>query len=96
MDAMVWRAAVRKSDLSEAERRALRSACRRDSELAAQLDYVLPHLALDLSGDFLHHLVRWICEGEADPVMRALAETIGTPGRELRARLEEMAERSEQ
>lgn len=87
MDELVWRAAVRNSDLSGAERRGLRLACRRDSELAAQLDYVLPHLALDLSGDFLHHLVVAIVAEKDEPLMRALAHTIGTPGSELRARL---------
>ncbi len=87
MDGLVWQAAVGETDLSEADRQALRDACRRDPDLGEHLDYVLPHLTLNLSGDFLHHLVRELESSHEVAVINALVQTIGTPGPELRARL---------
>ncbi len=92
MDEVLWQTAIEQAGLGQAEQAALREACEGDPDFGEQLAYVFPHLALDLSGDFLRSLIRKLERSRESAIMNALVETIGLPGRELRARLAELAE----
>lgn len=76
--AAAWHVVAEDVGLSDGEMARLEKACAELEHLAADLDYLVPHLAANLGGPFLRALLAALARdvAGADPVIAALYETL--------------------